>query len=192
MGQTNTTEQIKLPGMGAIVHPNGVHFRVWAPHATEVFITGSFNKWSNNADPLEHEDNGYWAGFVCGAKNGNEYKYLLKTPSGDLMRNDPYARAMTNSNGNSLVYNHNAFNWGTAEFNMPIWNKLVIYELHVGTFNVKEPGKPGDMYGVIEKLPYLRDLGINAIEIMPPFEFPGGFSWGYNPAHPFAIESEYG
>ncbi|MBW4891535.1 alpha amylase C-terminal domain-containing protein [Mucilaginibacter sp. HMF5004] len=188
----NIQEQIKIEGMGAIVQPNGVHFRVWAPNATEVFVTGSFNKWNNQANKLDREDNGYWAGLVENAKNGDEYKYLLKTPSGDLSRNDPYARVLTNSVGNSLVYDHTAFDWGDAGYDMPTWNKLVIYELHTGTFNVKEEGKPGDMYGVIEKLPYLRDLGINAIEIMPPFEFPGGFSWGYNPAHPFAIESEYG
>ena len=139
-----------------------------------------------------HEDNGYWAGFVEHAKDGDEYKYVLKTPSGELLRNDPYARALTNSVGNSVVYNNTSFDWGSAQFDMPTWNKLVIYELHIGTFNVKTKGKPGDFYSAIEKLPYLKDLSINAVEIMPPFEFPGGFSWGYNPSYPFAIESEYG
>ena len=45
---------------------------------------------------------------------------------------------------------------------------------------------------MVKRLPYLRDLGINAIQVLPPAEFAGGFSWGYNPAHIFAIESDYG
>jgi len=84
------------------------------------------------------------------------------------------------------------FQWAAQDFQMPAWNTLVIYEMHVGTFNRKEKDKPGTFYGVIEKLPYLKQLGINAIEIMPPIEFPGAISWGYNPSHPFAIEKEYG
>jgi 1,4-alpha-glucan branching enzyme len=182
----------EVAGMGAIIQTKGVFFRVWAPNATAVFVAGTFNDFKQEDLPLQSENNGFWSGLAEAAKTGDEYKYFLKTPFGDFFRNDPYARAVTSSVGNSIVYDPAAFDWGDAPYDMPSWNKLVIYELHTGTFNVKEDGKPGDMYGVIEKLPYLRDLGINAIEVMPPFEFPGGFSWGYNPAQPFAIESEYG
>lgn len=178
--------------MGAITIENGTHFRVWAPNAEAVYVAGSFNNFDKQACPLKNEGNGYWAGIAENAKAGDEYKYFLETPFGEFFRNDPYARQMTSSVGNGVIYDSNHFEWGDADYNMPSWNKLVIYELHVGTFNVKEEGKPGDLYGVIEKLPYLKDLGINAIEVMPPFEFPGGFSWGYNPSQPFAIESEYG
>ncbi|WP_295649612.1 alpha-amylase family glycosyl hydrolase [uncultured Mucilaginibacter sp.] len=192
MNDQNIAAQTKIEGMGAVLQPKGVHFRVWAPHAESVFVTGNFSNWEQYTHQMVHEDNGYWAGFVEHAKDGDEYKYVLKTPSGELLRNDPYARALTNSVGNSIVYNNTSFDWGSAQFDMPTWNKLVIYELHIGTFNVKTKGNPGDFYSAIEKLPYLKDLGINAVEIMPPFEFPGGFSWGYNPSYPFAIESEYG
>lgn len=64
--------------------------------------------------------------------------------------------------------------------------------MHVGTFNVKEEGQPGTLDSSIEKLPYLQRLGINAVEVMPIAEFAGDFSWGYNPAHPFAVASIYG
>ncbi len=47
-------------GMGAIVHPGGVAFRVWAPHAQAVFVKGDFNDWSDEATPLSQEENGYW------------------------------------------------------------------------------------------------------------------------------------
>jgi 1,4-alpha-glucan branching enzyme len=178
--------------MGAIAHDKGVFFRVWAPNAKSVAIMGSFNDWSDTENTLTHESNGYWGGNVSTAKVGDEYKFSLDTPAGKLQKNDPYAKELTNSVGNSIVYNSSAFDWQDDNFQMPSWNKLVIYELHAGTFNVKEEGKPGDFYGIIEKLDFLQKLGINAIEIMPPFEFPGAYSWGYNPAHPFAIESEYG
>src|ERR1700754_615789 len=193
MEQSDVIEQtIKVEGLGAVIQPDGVFFRVWAPNATAVFVTGTFNDFSKEDDILQSEGNGNWAGLVTSAKKGDEYKYVLQTPKGELFKNDPYARAVTSSVGNSIVYDPAEFNWGDVAYDMPTWNKLVIYELHTGTFNVKEEGKPGDMYGIIEKLPYLKELGINAIEVMPPFEFPGGFSWGYNPAQPFAIESEYG
>jgi 1,4-alpha-glucan branching enzyme len=64
--------------------------------------------------------------------------------------------------------------------------------MHIGTFNVKEVGRPGTFDSAMEKLPYLQQLGINAVEVMPVAEFPGDFSWGYNPCHPFAIENMYG
>ncbi|MES2517416.1 MAG: alpha-amylase family glycosyl hydrolase [Bacteroidota bacterium] len=183
---------LKINGMGAIVHEEGVFFRVWAPNAKSVSVEGTFNDWNDTTNVLNHEGNGYWGGNVENAKAGDEYKFSLDTPSGKLQRNDPYAKKLTNSVGNSIIYNPNLFDWQDDNFQMPSWNKLVIYELHTGTFNVKEKDKPGDLYGIIEKLDYLKNLGINAIEIMPPFEFPGAYSWGYNPSYPFAIESEYG
>jgi 1,4-alpha-glucan branching enzyme len=192
MSATDTLNTTAVAGMGAVMQTVGVFFRVWAPNATEVFVAGTFNDFNKEALPLENEGNGFWAALVPEAKTGDEYKYFLKTPFGGFFRNDPYARAVTNSVGNSIIYDPSAFDWGDVAYDFPSWNKLVIYELHTGTFNVKVEGTPGDMYGVIEKLPYLKELGINAIEVMPPFEFPGGFSWGYNPAQPFAIESEYG
>lgn len=190
--KSTTNETINIGGMGAIAHDKGTFFRVWAPNAKAVTVMGSFNDWNDTENPLTHEENGYWGGNVATAKVGDEYKFSLDTPTGKLQKNDPYAKELTNSVGNSIIYNSSAFDWQDDNFQMPSWNKLVIYELHAGTFNVKEEGKPGDFYGIIEKLDFLQKLGINAIEIMPPFEFPGAYSWGYNPAHPFAIESEYG
>ena len=185
-------EKVTVNGMGAITHKNGVFFRVWAPNAHSVSVVGTFNKWKDSFNLLKHEENGYWGGNVPKAKVGDEYKFSLDTPHGKLLRNDPCAKKMTNSIGNSIIYDSDGFDWGDDNFQISTWDNLVIYELHVGTFNVKEEGKPGDFYGVIEKLDYLKILGINAIEVMPPFEFPGDFSWGYNPTYPFSIESVYG
>lgn len=185
--------EINMGGMGAIVHDKGVFFRVWAPNAKQVFIMGDFNNWTPDELELAHEENGYYAGNAEKAKKGSEYKFVIITQNDEsLAKNDPYAKEMTNSNGNSVVYDGGDFEWDDDQSFMPYWNEAVIYELHLGTFNVKEENKPGDFHTLIEKIPYLKDLGINVIEIMPPYEFPGGFSWGYNPSYPFAIESEYG
>jgi 1,4-alpha-glucan branching enzyme len=180
-----------ISGMGSILHNKGVFFRVWAPHAKKVFVTGEFNNWSDNANELMHEENGYWGVNVAQAKASQQYKYILHTDAGVLYKTDPYSKQVTSSVGNSIIVDP-AFDWSDDVFQMPSWNKLVIYEMHVGTFNRKDPNRPGTFESVIEKLPYLKELGINAIEIMPLVEFPGSVSWGYNPSHPFAIETDYG
>lgn len=173
-------------GMGAVLHEEGVAFRVWAPNAREVFITGSFCEWKNDVHPMRPEDNGYWYADVPGARAGDEYKFRLLTRSGDeLMRNDPYAREVTNSVGNSVVHDP-SFDWGDDAFELPPQNELVIYELHVGTFH------NGTFQDAVQRLDHLVRLGVNAIEVMPAAEFAGEISWGYNPAHIFAVESSYG
>jgi 1,4-alpha-glucan branching enzyme len=177
--------------MGAIPYDGGTTFRVWAPHAERVAVAGTFNDWSADANPLASEGNGYWSADIRDAKPGDEYKYVLTSGGQALWRLDPYAREVTGSAGNSVVY-RSEFDWGGERFTMPPWNELVIYELHVGTFNDTPGGQPGDLTGAIARLPYLRELGVNAIELMPPMEFAGGFSWGYNPAYLFAIEHDYG
>ncbi len=180
------------PGMGALPYRGGVSFRVWAPHADEVWVTGDFNDWSKTAHPLVSEGNGYWYAEVKGAKAGQEYKYILR--NGDLLleRIDPYARQVTHSVGHGVIYDPAAFDWEGDDFSIAAYNELVIYELHVGSFFTDEEGKPGDFDDVLHRLEHLVKLGINAIQIMPVSEFAGDFSWGYNPAHVFAVESAYG
>ena len=188
----NTRTMSNQSGMGAIPTAKGVAFRVWAPHAERIYVCGSFNDWNDTSTPLVSEKNGYWSTEVSEAKAGDEYRYMIHGPQGPVSRIDPYARKVTSSIGNGMIYDPNAFDWGDNTFHMATANELVIYEMHVGTFHVKEKGKPGTLDSAIEKLPYLANLGVNAVEVMPVMEFAGDFSWGYNPSHPFAIESIYG
>jgi 1,4-alpha-glucan branching enzyme len=188
--KTNTA--MKHPGMGAMLSAKVVTFRVWAPHAQQVYVIGTFNDWSKTSTPLAKEENGYWSTDVLDVKIGDEYRYLIHGLKGPISRIDPYARKVTNSTGNGVIYDPKAFDWGNNNFHMATGNELVIYEMHVGTFNVKEEGRPGTFESATEKLPYLQKLGINAVEVMPIVEFSGDFSWGYNPSHPFAVESIYG
>ena len=188
---SNPVSPSSHPGMGAIPYPGGTTFRVWAPFATDVFVAGTFNSWSETANPLASEGNGYWSVDVPGAKPGDEYKYVIFNGSMKLWRIDPYAKDVTSSVGNAIIVDAD-FDWGHGDYRTPAWNEMVIYEMHIGTFFDEPGGRPGNLDGVIERLPHLQDLGINAIQIMPPAEFAGGFSWGYNPAHIFAIEEDYG
>ena len=191
-GQTQTsTTPAQHPGMGAIPYEGGVTFRVWAPHADEVRVAGEFNDWSRDNCPLAAEDNGCWSADVPQAEPGQEYKFLIVNGDETFLKNDPYARDLVHSSGNSIIYDPH-FDWEGDDFQLPPWNELVLYELHVGTFTTNDDGEAGTLRSCIERLDYLKDLGINAIEMMPLAEFAGDYSWGYNTAYPFAVESAYG
>ena len=181
--------------MGAVPFAGGTTFRVWAPHADGVAVVGTFNDWDDGRNPLARDDGGAaetWSVDVANARPGDEYRFVLTTAAGKLNRIDPRARRLTNSIGNGVIYDAGAFDWGDGEFDQPPWNDLVVYELHVGTFSAGMHGRPGTLDGVRRRLPYLANLGVGAIQLMPPFEFAGDRSWGYNPAFPFAVESTYG
>jgi len=179
------------PGMGTILYDGGVAFRVWAPFASSVFAAGTFNQWDAAANPFASEGNGYWSVDVPGAKIGDEYQFVIHNGAQLLWHKNPYASEVVNSSGNAIIHDPN-FDWTGDAFTMPPWNELVIYEMHVGTFNDVRDHGPGRFDDVIPKLPYLRELGVNAIEIMPVLEFPQDYSWGYNPADPFSVESALG
>ena len=188
----SVNQQPALEGMGAIVTAEGCGFRVWAPHAESVAVTGTFNDWSTTSDPLGGEGNGFWYGFVPGAKAADEYKFALTNGEQSLERIDPYAYQVTNSVGNGIVYDHAAFDWQNDSFSCPAHNELVIYELHVGSFAPKTEGEVGTFDEVQASIEHFQRLGISAIQLMPSAEFAGDYSWGYNPAHIFAVESAYG
>jgi 1,4-alpha-glucan branching enzyme len=141
---------------------------------------------------MQRDSNGYWYAEVREARKGDQYRYLLNTAAGELYRTDPYARQVTEAMGNAVVHDPD-FDWTGDTFQMPAWNELVIYEMHVGTFNAR-PGsdQPGTLATARERLGYLAEMGINAIELMPIMEFEGARSWGYNPSHLFAVEIAYG
>jgi 1,4-alpha-glucan branching enzyme len=159
---TNSGEPVQIqPGMGALPHPGGVAFRVWAPHANQVYVKGDFNDWSDTAHPMTLEEKGY-------------------------------ARQVTNSVGHGVVYNVGSFDWQGVDYQLPPHNELVIYEMHIGSFFVKSQDKPGNFDLALEKMDHLKRLGVNVIQVMPVAEFAGDYSWGYNPANIFAVESAYG
>jgi 1,4-alpha-glucan branching enzyme len=177
--------------MGAIPHERGTAFRVWAPHATAVQVVGDFNDWAENAAPMTAEGDGHSYADIAGAGEGHEYRFRIEGPEGAVTRIDPHAHAVTNSVGNGIV-TAAAFDWGDDAFQMPPWNELVIYEMHLGTFHRPDGAEVGGFADAVARFDHLRRLGVNAIQVMPAAEFAGDLSWGYNPAHIFAVESAYG
>ncbi|PSB08711.1 alpha-amylase, partial [Pleurocapsa sp. CCALA 161] len=135
-----------------------------------------------------------------------EYKFRVRSLSWFLESDewvdivDPYAvniapasqnGTITIKDGEIIVDN---YVWMHDDKPLPADHELVIYELHVGDFSGGEddPDARGKYQNVVDKLDYLVDLGINAIELMPVNENPGEYSWGYSPQHFFAAESNYG
>jgi 1,4-alpha-glucan branching enzyme len=178
-------------GMGTILYDIGAAFRVWAPFAKSVAVAGDFNGWSITNNFLAAEGNDFWSADIDGVKIGDQYKFVIDTGNGLLWRKNPYASSVLNSAGNAIVHDP-TFDWSDDHFIMPAWNELVIYELHVETFNDPASTQPGHFADLITKLPYLSALGVNALEIMPVAQFPTDYSWGYNPSQPFAVDSSIG
>jgi len=183
--------------MGARPAGNQTSFRVWAPFASAVHVAGEFNDWKPDADALASEGNGFWSADVPGATEGQQYKYAISNPftSPDVLwRKDPYSWDVTLSGttGNSIIRSRD-FDWtDEVAVTMPGYNELVIYELHIGTFNDAPGGPVGNFDSAIERLEHLVELGVNAVGLMPAKEFPGTSSWGYNVSDPFAVETDYG
>lgn len=185
--------------LGAVVNKDGanvttgVTFRVWAPHATGVAVRGQFNNWGETAMTKDNAT-GYWTATVAAARPGQEYKYFLRWAgnTAGTWKHDP--RAFLVRNGNSVIYDHSAFDWGTTvRPSIPV-DRQVMYELHIGSFFDPNPAdnRPGTFDDAISRLGYLQRLGVNVIALMPVNEFGGDYSWGYNPEHLFAVESAYG
>jgi 1,4-alpha-glucan branching enzyme len=179
---------------------------LFAPYNEAVAVVASWNNWK--PDPMTRGEDGWWRISPNLADGEHFYKFAVKSKSyfangKTLEVFDPYGLSVTNDehqrtfmcvkNGERL---HIEYEWKHDAVPLPNNDKLVIYELHVGDFTGGKgdgvsPRIKGKFQGVIEKLDYLADMGINALELMPVKEFPGK-SWGYNLRSLFAVDSSYG
>jgi 1,4-alpha-glucan branching enzyme len=161
-------------------------FRVWAPNATSVTARGEFNAWGQSA--LTNEGNGHWSGIVANVETGQQYKFYMGF---DPWKPDPVASRIVTEDHNSVVRGTNEFNWTDQDFTPPARDEMVIYQLHIGGFN-RVGGNSGTFKTATNMLDYVAGLGVNAIKIMPIWEFDTSSSWGYNPVNAYAIERGYG
>jgi maltooligosyltrehalose trehalohydrolase len=154
--------------------------RFWAPEADSVEL-----KTAGGSIPLEKKDFGYWEAESDQLQPGSTYHFLI---NGETLIPDPASLSQPEGvHGPSAVADLSAFAWTDQEWTNPSLGKYIIYELHTGTFS-----EEGTFEGIIGKLDYLVELGINAIEIMPVAQFPGGRNWGYDGVFPFAVQDSYG
>jgi 1,4-alpha-glucan branching enzyme len=193
-----------MHGMGAVLEDGGCTFRVWAPLADQVWVAGSFTDppWASRIalarDAADGPGRAYWSVWVEGVRDRDEYKLVIRRGDREQWRLDPYCRDATGERDaqgrrreNNGIIDEPTFDWGPQVFAMPPWNQLVIYELHIGTFN-NQGGAPGRFQDAIDKLDHLVELGVNAIEVMPAQDFETETSMGYNPNLLFAIDDAYG
>lgn len=179
--------------LGAVVHDGGVDFAVWAPFAKNVALL-QWLEFDWNEVPMQSDGEGYWAIENIQLEPGQMYKYRITTQDGTTVdRNDPYARQLTTSDDGSSIIVARDFEWeGAEEFVKIDKNKAIVYELHVGTFNKPDASTTGTFATVAEKLDYLKELGVNYIELMPVTSMGTSHGWGYAPNHLFSIENSYG
>lgn len=178
---------------GAIVHDKGVDFSVWAPFAKNVSLLLAI-EFDSEEIPMENDGDGVWTVKNVTAEPGQAYKYRITAPDGTVLhKNDPYARQITDSDHGSSIIVATDFDWeGADKFESVPHNEAIIYELHIGTFNRPDASTGGTFYTAIEKLDYLKDLGVNFIELMPVTSMAMSYGWGYAPNHIFSVENSYG
>jgi maltooligosyltrehalose trehalohydrolase len=157
-------------------------FTVWAPNANKVSV-----KIGDALYPMSGpDDTGWWNASLDAADNGTNYAFVLN--DGATAYPDPRGLWQPHGvHGPSRVYDHAAFVWNDNRWQGPPLPGAVIYEMHVGTFTTA-----GTFDAAIERLPYLFELGITHIELMPVAEFPGKFGWGYDGVALFAVKDLYG
>lgn len=158
-------------------------FRVWGPFLDQISV--EILTPEKRSVKLEKDDYGYWSKTIENVPPGSRYLYKLNN---ERLRPDPASRSQPDGvHLASEVIDPNAYQWHDQRWLGVPLKKMIIYELHPGTFT-----KTGGFKGIAEKLDYLLELGITAIELTPVAQFPGARNWGYDGVYPFAVQDSYG
>jgi maltooligosyltrehalose trehalohydrolase len=172
---------------GVSLRPDGrCEWRIWAPRATLVdLVLFDQNQRASASHAMRRQRHGFFACEVDGIDVGQRYAFRL---NGNAWFPDPASQWQPDGvHQPSAVWRADNFAWNDQEWHGIDLRKLVIYELHVGTFT-----PAGTFAAVIPRLPELRELGVTAVEIMPVGQFPGMRGWGYDGAYWFAVQQSYG
>ncbi len=176
-------------------------FRVWAPNATSIFVTGTFNGWSEDCAPMQRlNDAGVWEAYVEGVKNFDSYKFIIHTGTGrKLYKADPYAiHAETRPGTASKIFEGN-YKWNDAKWlkkrkELSVYSAPVnIYEVHLGSWKLYDDGNTLSYRDLAKELvEYVKNMGYTHVELLPVAEHPYDGSWGYQVTGYFAVTSRYG
>lgn len=167
----------------------GVNFNIegkaevvlWAPLAQSVEIVIS----NDQHVELKKDEEGYWKLTTDLIKEGSRYQFIL---DGSMPLPDPASLYQPEGvHGPSEAVDLKNFKWSDDQWRSPLLDEYILYELHTGTFTPE-----GTFSSLEQKLDYLLELGVNAIEIMPVAQFPGNRNWGYDGVAPFSVQNSYG
>jgi len=176
--------------MGGNLVTGGATFRTWARRARAVYLVREDQLvamaqagWRPSDDSrLEVLGDGTWGGFLAGTANGSRYMFWVDGVGSADPKRDPYTRELTIDpafpNSFCILRSPSAYPWHAAAWRPPDFRDLVLYQLHVGTWwAVDDTGtdirarRGGRFLDVATRLPYLRALGINAVQLLPIQEF---------------------
>ncbi|HEG1904381.1 TPA: malto-oligosyltrehalose trehalohydrolase [Enterobacter cloacae] len=157
-----------------------VRFRVWAEGQQQLTL-----RLAERDLPMTAVGNGWFQIDVPGVTHGTEYQFVLQD---GMAVPDPASRAQKGDvNGPSVVIDPGRYQPINPDWAGRPWEETVIYELHIGTFTPQ-----GTFGAAIDKLPYLAELGITQLEVMPVSQFGGSRGWGYDGVLLYAPHSAYG
>ncbi len=161
---------------------NICEFNLWAPKARDIKLVLEDKK---EEISLEKKEHGYWHLSYDKTSPGSLYKYKIN--NGDRFPDPASLSQPEGVHGPSEIIRLDEFKWSDNDWkNIPL-EEMIQYELHTGTFT-----EEGNFEGIISKLDYLKELGINTIEILPVAQFSGKRNWGYDGVYPFAVHNSYG
>jgi maltooligosyltrehalose trehalohydrolase len=160
----------------------GVEFRVWAPKPQSLAV--KLLRANGGVHQMTRIDEDFHV-LVENARPGDRYFLVI---DGVAERPDPVSRSQPEGvHGPSEIIDPARFSWTDQNWKGIALSDYIFYELHTGTFTGQ-----GDFESIVTKLPYLTDLGVTAVELMPVVEFPGARNWGYDGVDLYAPHSAYG
>ncbi|HWP50983.1 MAG TPA: 1,4-alpha-glucan branching protein GlgB [Clostridia bacterium] len=186
--------------LGAHLEKDGCVFRVWAPNATQVYVTGDFCDWEPDKYLARRiTSGGVFECMIPGVKQFDAYKYVIVPKRGEaFLKADPYAfHSETRPGTASKVYSLPGYEWNDenwmASRRAPYKDPVNIYELHLGSWRRYPDGNVMDYQKLAgELIPYIKEMGYTHIELMPISEYPYDKSWGYQVTGYFSPSSRYG
>jgi|KBSMisStandDraft_5_1062788.scaffolds.fasta_scaffold62199_2 1,4-alpha-glucan branching enzyme len=183
----------------------GVHFAVWAPDADRVSVIGDFNGWDGRVHVMRLlMPSGIWEIFVPDLRDGERYKFEIRTKTGDLLKKtDPFGVAFeVPPQSAAIVRDISGYQWQDAawmaarrEQGGRLDRPMAVYEVHLGSWaRVPEEGNRFLTYVELAHrlVPYVKEMGFTHIELLPVMEHPFSGSWGYQVLGFFAPTSRFG
>lgn len=197
---TAFADEYKFLGINYSTKDKGWYYREWAPAAHQLYLSGDFNDWDPRSHPLKRMDNGIWQIFLDQKSykdtfiHGSKIKVWVEGNNGFLPRIPAYITRVvqdedTKNFSGQLWFNQ--FDWKEDKFRLKKDAKLFIYECHVGMAQEKE-GLGTYLEFADKILPWVKEAGYNAIQLMAIQEHPYYGSFGYHVANFFAPSSRFG